>query len=597
MRRIVDSRWFALADLLFVLGGLAACMLEPGGSRWAILAGLIPWLVRAAAGRPPFRRTPLDWLIAIFLFTAWVGYQSAYNKTIAWDKAWWIVAAVLLYFAMAAQPRQNLTWICLLFFLGGVGISAHYLLTYDFAAAPRRLEWVNQVGRWLMEFRPQTGWRSIHPNYAGGLAAIFGAFLLYPLREAHKSGGGSAVILHVSALVGMTVIILTLFMTTSRGVGMAVAGGVGVWALWKFIVLWGSRRRSHFERFFPALVLIYLCVLTVLLYLGPASSGSVGENHHFGSGSRSELFSRSLYLIQDYAITGGGLGSFPGLYSRYILNIPYYNLPNSHNLFLDAAIEQGVFGGAALLLIYLAAIWRTVRSLSQEGEKTKVLAWIVMFALVTAVLHGMVDDYLYNGRGTLLALILPAFSLAAAPGRDGANSRPIWISRWTVGAALLALALVLLLNPRKTLSAWYANLGAVKMSQVDLEDFPGGGWVGPEAAERMGEAETALRASLELDPNNRTANQRLGMISMLRQDFEPGSSYLSAAYKEAPAHRGVLKSLGFCRAWLGDLSGARELLTRIPEAREELDAYTWWWGTQGRPDLSAAASLALQALK
>jgi len=595
--RLVDSQWFALADLLLVPGSLAVCMLEPGVGRWIILVGLLPWLWRAAAGRAPFRRTPFDWPIAIFLITAWVGYWAAFDKTTAWDKVWWIVAAVLLYYAIAAQPPANLAWVCCLFLLVGVGVSAYYLLTYDFQASPRRLELVNRLGGWLMGIRPLTGWTTVHPNYAGGLAVLAMPFVLPPLRKWRRLRTLPVMLYRLAAAAGLSVLGLALFMSTSRGAFMAAAGGAGVWGLWKVMRLSESRIGSWIRSTFPAVVMLYLIIFAALIYYGPASTGSVGENYHFGNGSRAELFSRSLYLVQDYPITGGGLGSFPGLYSRYILNIPYFNVPNSHNLFLDTAIEQGIPGAAAFLLIYLASIWRIAGGLSQEGRQRRLLAWVALFALIAACLHGLVDDYLYNNKGTVLALIFPAFSIAAFPDK-GMASVHIGRFHWrAAGAVVIVLVAAFLFVQNKILTAWYSDLGAVAMSKVDLEVFPGGGWVGPGIAGRMGEAEQALQTSLVLDPNNRTANQRLGMISMLRQDFEAGSRYLSSAYRETPEHRGVLKSLGFCRVWLGDFAGARELLLQIPEAQEELDAYVWWWGTQERQDLSANASLVLDALK
>ncbi len=55
------------------------------------------------------------------------------------------------------------------------------------------------------------------------------------------------------------------------------------------------------------------------------------------------------------------------------------------------------------------------------------------------------------------------------------------------------------------------------------------------------------------------------MISMLRQDFPTAARYLEAANREAPDHRGIIKSLGFCYIWLGDLPAAGAQLSGIPE--------------------------------
>jgi hypothetical protein len=35
---------------------------------------------------------------------------------------------------------------------------------------------------------------------------------------------------------------------------------------------------------------------------------------------------------------------------------------------------------------------------------------------------------------------------------------------------------------------------------------------------------------------------------------------------------------------------AQSYLSRIPEAKHELDAYSWWWNLHERPDLADRAS-------
>ena len=83
---------------------------------------------------------------------------------------------------------------------------------------------------------------------------------------------------------------------------------------------------------------------------------------------------------------------------------------------------------------------------------------------------------------------------------------------------------------------------------------------------------------------------------MLRQDFKTAAANLETAYQEAPNHRGIIKSLGYCYVWLGDMDKAQKLLDQIPEAQDEMKVYIWWWETQGRPDLSEKASIVVSQL-
>jgi len=93
-----------------------------------------------------------------------------------------------------------------------------------------------------------------------------------------------------------------------------------------------------------------------------------------------------------------------------------------------------------------------------------------------------------------------------------------------------------------------------------------------------------------LDDGNSTANYRLGMLAVGRQDFPEGCRYLKRAFVTSPNHRGIIKNLGFCYVWLGELETALPYLRSIPEASDELGVYAWWWESHNRNDLSGFAN-------
>ncbi|MBL8110914.1 MAG: O-antigen ligase family protein, partial [Anaerolineales bacterium] len=347
------------------------------------------------------------------------------------------------------------------------------------------------------------------------------------------------------------------------------------------------------ETLFPVLVLIFLATLILLLYFGPASiGGSISGNDSYGTGARAELFWRSLRLVLDFPFTGGGLGAFPGLYSQYILGIPNYYLPNAHNIFLDVFIEQGIFGGAAFLFIFLASLWLIASKSVGEDSPHQLFDRVLLAALVIAVAHGLVDDYLYNNLGAMLGLFLPGLAargLASKP----LNPLPKQFDRadiivlGSITVLLIALGAVYWNTFR---SLWYANIGAVQMARVELDGFPTNEWAGPALADKLQDAEASLHASLTADSANRTANHRLGLIALLRRDIPSACGYLSNAHLLDPAHRGITKSLGYCYAWLGDLESSKILLRSMPEAWKELSEYVRWWQAQGYVEFSNNAS-------
>ena len=587
LRHLVVQPWFALVDVVLVLVSGMIWLFTREIGPWFLLLALLPWTLRLLAGKSPFQQTPLDGLIAVFLITAWVGYWASFDGTTAWNKVWFIVLAVLLYYALTAQPKQNLVWITILLFGIGVGVSLYYFLTHDFVSIPRKIEFVNQIGRLIMSVRPQTGWSPIHPNYVAGIVAVTVPFVLYPIREFRKAEHRQPFLFVPLVGSGLALACFAMAMTTSRGVFLAMAGAAGAWVLWKLISSIRVGDRQNNKSFYSTALFLYLCAVILFLYVGPAqSAGGVIGTSDYGNGSRAELFSRSVYLVLDFPFTGGGLGSFPGLYSQYLLNIPFYYLPNSHNLFLDVAIEQGMIGGLAFLLLYIAGIWRVSGSITRSGGEAT-FQWIVLFSLLVAVIHGMVDDYLYNGVGAMLSLFLIGLSMNVGLYEE-VSARSVW-NPWIVSVAAVVLLLGLLVNFNQIRSMWYANLGSVQLAKVELDGFPSSEWAGKELISKLGEAETSLLSAVRLDPSNRTANHRLGLIAMHHGDFESAAGYLEAAREQTPRHRGIVKSLGYCYVWWGDFDMAQRLLSEIPETNHELDVYVWWWETQGRLDLSANA--------
>lgn len=600
LRRLVDDHRFALTDLVLVMLSGAIWMMKPEFGVWVILIALLPWVLRSLAGRFPFRRTPFDWLIAVFLVTAWVGYWVAYDKASAWNKVWFIVLAVLLFYALSAQPRQNLAWGSAVFFPVGLGVSIYFFLTHDFSGTAGRL------AIWWMNSRPQVEWRAIHHGYISGtilittLIARYGVWKLgtyLPRRS----------LFYLSPLFVLSSMILmgAFALTLSRGIWLAIAGAAGAWVVWKVLTLSKFSATPVFKTLFPLFVLNLLAVIMVLVYLGPGGPDYNPTQGDYGTNTRSELFLRGTYLLADFPILGGGLSSFPGLYSQYMLGIPIFYFANSYNIFLDVAIEQGLIGGLSFLLLYLASLWLLAKTIvtTNSGE-IRTFSWFALSALMVSIVHGLLYDYLYNGAGAFLLLFPVGVAMIGimnpSSGAQGLSPTAVHshAGRSVRPALIVSGALIILLagSFNHVRALWYANLGALQMTQVELKDFPTNTWTESSILPELGSAEASLHSALRLEPANRTANHRLGLIAMLRGDFDSACGYLESALEQTPRHRGILKSLGYCYVWLGDMDRAQVLLAEIPESRDEMDIYTWWWGVHGRDDLSVNAHLMVSRL-
>lgn len=591
------SRQFALAELCLVALSGAALWLKPSIGIWAIAASLIPWMFRFAVGEPPFQRTRFDLLLAIFAVTAFIGLWVSYDQYAATQKFYLLLEAALLYYALSSQPNENREWVSLGLFALGVGIAGYFFLTHDFIASPRKIGFVNVIGRWIMWARPELGLRPIHPNYVAGIAAIMASFGFYRLFTNDNKSSPARGTKWIG--LGLLLIFSAILMATSRGVLMAIVAAVGAAALWIAVNLIAAARRGS-AVMFPSILMLYLAAVVIFLYAGPAKTpNNVADEGLYGNGSRAELFDRSLYLVGDFPLTGGGLAAFPGLYSQYVLDIPIYYLPNSHNMFLDVFIEQGIFGGAAFLAMYLTGIWRISKKIAVGADRAgNLFPWAALIALIIAFVHGMVDDYLYQGNLALLSVAL----LGVVP--EPSNGQVLLVSAKhfersdKIAFALFGIVLTALIaiNAGFLKSIWYSNLGAVQMARVELSGFPTNQWAELNIVRNLSAAEATLLSSVAADPTNRTANHRLGLIAMLKQDFPAAGAYLNAAHRQSPRHRGIVKALGYCYAWLGDFTAAKTLLSGIPEAPEELGAYAGWWQARGDSRLANNAMILSSSL-
>ena len=590
MHHLVENRWFALTELLLVMISAAAWIFIPRFGVGFTLIALLPWVLRILAGRLPFRQTLFNWLIAIFLFTAWVGYWAAYDKSAAWIKVWLIISAVLLYYALSAQPKQDLEFLSFLSFCFALTLSLYFCLTYDFADRG------GGVAIWWANHRPQVDWPAIPHGDVSGLiliSTILGFYWFW--NTGMKSFGSAAIVRQLFLLLGMGMIALVFVLTLSRGIEVIGLGVVGLWVLWRVSAL--SRSNVPVRVVFPVLVLSYLIVLITFAYFGPASNVSGSTESPYGKNSRAELVGRAAYFLVDYPITGAGLASFPGLYSQYLLVIPHFYFTNSYNLFLDVAIEQGVIAGTIFIIVYLGSVFLVSQAIADDPRnELQLMRWLGLVALIVTIVHGLFYDYLYNGNGTALLFYPPGMAMIGVINKTSSAEQAFQqrklVSSWyrVIIGSVVAVIVILALSLNKIIPLWYANLGAVRMSQVELKDFPRNEWLTSEIVPHLEPADTTLQSALQYEPNNQTANYRLGLIAMLRQDFKTAAVNLETAYQQVPNHRGIVKNLGYCYVWLGDMDRAQTLLDRIPEAQHEMEIYIWWWGTQGRPDLSEKAS-------
>lgn len=578
------------------LGAIGLCQLLPGLAGLPLLLPIAVWLGRGARRLRPVPRTALDIPIILFGGTAVLGAIVAYDPAAAWNKVWLIAGGIVLFYAVARQPQENLWPIAGFLVLSAALLSTAVLLTRILGQAGSLPS--SAAGWWMAA--AQKLLRAPAVEVVQGILTLLLAFPIALALRGFKSGHRGLGAL--AALAGV-VTVSGLASTGSMSAWLSLIGSCVLACLFGLGLLSRKRRLT-------TVVLLALAVVGATAIV-PGALARMSQGLYAAQVSRlpgmTDVLSRvevarqSRYLVEDYIWTGAGLASFPGQYSQYIRVVPVASQDGSHNTLLDVVLEQGVFGLLALLWIWAGSIGLLVDGrLASDTDDTGLLAAAAFSALSLLALHGLAEDPLYGSRAAPLLFLLPGIAVALAgrtPDSTG-DARPSALVPWRISSRAkvpiaAGLALILIAAGvgfgKAIMSSLQSNLGSVEMARVQLSDWPTGEWEDGRTASRLRLAEARFESALRWEMANRTAHYRLGLIHLLSREFDDAVGHLSQAQLLSPHHRGVRKTLGYSLAWAGSLDQAASILAGIPEAQQELEIYVWWWGTQDRPDLAAQA--------
>lgn len=609
IQRVVNNRWFAFAGLLGVLSSGLAWYVWPELGWRPLVWAMPPLIARSLVHGNLLKHPLLDIPLSVFILTALVGIWAAYDPQSAWAKFWVILGSVLLFYTLVDQPKENLLLVAGLFVLLGIAITFSFVLSHDWRSSPADVGAIQKISLWWMAIRPSWPAINIHPNTAGGIFAIIAPISLSLVFFAYQARRAGFVVVSLLFLIAI-------------GIGLVLSSSRGAWlALTVACVIWGvlrlSSKSARMKRIpSGAITAILFFSVTSALYLlalnnpGDLISYSNSLPGSTTGSSRLELARNTLHLISDFPYTGGGLAGFSGLYSHYILVIPFFFFSYSHNFYLDVALEQGILGFGALLIILVVTLWRLADHLhsGDQDSVVKVLSGAMLVGIVVMVVHGLADNPLYGEGGTPLLFVIPGFATAIL---ENDRSRFSILSKHEVREGILkgywkvtilaSIGILFLgtmwLNREAMLASWYSNLAAVDMARVELSDYPSGEWNQSEKLDNLNIQEQAFRQVLQIHPENQTAHHRLGLIAMYRQEFEIASRHLEAALESSPGHRGVQKNLAYSYVWSDKVENALPLLSLLSETLSEMRVYRWWWDCKGRNDLANRAEQVVSLLE
>lgn len=530
----------------------------------------------------------------IFLVTAGIAVWSSYDPKDAWIKFWLLFTSVFFYFLFAQFSTHNLWKAGGTLSLLGFGLGIYFIITNNWGLHTQGYGPINQIiSQWIkiqQNFLPY----SIHPSDVAGLAAFTLPFSIAIMIESRKK---QKQILYPLFTLITSILLIVIILSGSLGVWISIVLTIGLLGIWGIVRVIGNFSRTSWR-------LYSLFVLFLLLFIGLGWAEknlknqwlqiSINSTAPTEVGQRFHLFWSAVELIKDLPITGGGLDSFPGLYSTYIMRDPHYLTGYGHNILLDSTVEQGIVGGLMLIIIYIGLIvWITRESTPPTKSPLKLA---ILASLFIIVFLGLVDNIFYDKLFTPFLFIIPGIAFGFI------NTQRMYSPKLTehktggrtllIGIAFMIVVLTsgFIALRKPLLSAWYTDIGSVLMEKVELVDFPTGTWDDGGNADLFSQAESSFRIALSYSPGNPQANYRLGLIALSKKDFPPAMNYLQTAYTGDSNHRGIIKSLGLSYVWNGQVDKALPLLSLIPESKQELEIYQWWWSQQNRTDLALYAA-------
>lgn len=384
---------------------LSPLLLFPTPARsLALLALPLLWVGRRMRGGMLVPRTPLDPAILVLVAMVGVSMWVTPDPLVSLPKATGLLLGIALLYALVARagdrPGVAITVIGL---VGAeIGLAIAGLLGTNWSAKLPLISGLTDRLPRLLPALPGGPLEGFNPNsVAGGLVLVIPllvSLLVYGARREPAIALASAIALLVTGG--------TMLLSQSRAgyLGLAV-GLITLLAL-------SLRRRA---RIGLLAVGVLLLLLTPTLVDG-ASLRTDAEGVGAGINSleeRVEIWERARYTIEDFPLTGVGMGMFrrvvPLLYPTFII-APTKDIGHAHNQILAAGVDLGIPGMVAFLALWIGSGAMCVRCWRAADEPwVRAITLGLGAGLIAHFVWGLVDaNVLGSKAGQLFWLALAA---------------------------------------------------------------------------------------------------------------------------------------------------------------------------------------------
>jgi putative inorganic carbon (HCO3(-)) transporter len=403
---------------LLQLAGIVLCLpplifpdqLPTWAGPLAILGLVLTFAAGLRLGDSAFVPTPVDLPLLLLLFLLPLNLLISAEPALTLPHLYKVVGGTALFYGIVGLLGEKpwFAWSAL-----GIHLLAAALglvLLFGTQWTMTKLPWLpfdltGQVPRLVNPFWKPEGFAGFNPNLAGGTVALL---LPVPLGYALFA---RRIPVRVGALVESVALALLLVFTRSRGALLGFAAAVLVMLVARdrrWSILW-------------ALLLVVGVTLAITgrlpLNLDPLSGGLEGGGVR-GLEQRVELWSRGLYMLQDFPFTGVGMGMVEKvmeiLYPTFLI-APDVDIYHVHNLYLEMGAELGYPGLISTLALFLLLFYLGWRMTNRaRGTDLEPLAMGLLGTVVVLAVHGLVEVIPFSPKAYLIIHALFGVTVALA---------------------------------------------------------------------------------------------------------------------------------------------------------------------------------------
>ena len=349
---------------------------------WVVVVGGGFWLVRWLAYGYFTKRTPADLSIILLAIMVPGTLWATALPEITHQQVYRLLTGMLLYYAVISWTSTIQRFRIL---VASIIFSSVILAIYATISVEWAIDKLPLIPSRVYDYLPTLVQDTIHRNVMSGTLIIILPITLGLILFGWKQFRTWERIFLASAAIIVTAISL---LAQTRGAVLAF--GVVVLVVFTLRFRWG----------WVLIPLTSLGVFAVIKIWGfgaaleAISSGvSLG-----GMQGRVEIWSRALYIIQDFPFTGIGMGSFGNvvdiLYPLF-LNAPG-GIAHAHNLFFQVAVDLGIPGlitWLSILLIMIVISWQVYKAGYIDGNNLiRGVGAGLLGSLLALAVQGIVDS-------------------------------------------------------------------------------------------------------------------------------------------------------------------------------------------------------------